>query len=69
MMRKRDITLLLVTQRLSSLKNVELIHYMDGGVIQESGSFAELMSLGGGFAVMARDQLSSNELAEMEAGA
>lgn len=68
-MQKRDITVLLVTQRLSSLKNIGLIHYMDGGVIQESGSFAELMDGDGGFAAMARDQLSTNELAEMAGGA
>ena len=65
-MEKRDITLLLVTQRLSSLKSVENIHYMDKGVIRESGSYSELMDLGGDFSAMARDQLGHRNLEKMD---
>ena len=67
MMQNRNITLLLVTQRLSVLQSVELINYMDDGAVQESGSFAELMANGGGFAIMARDQMTPVQLAQMEA--
>ncbi len=66
-MKNRDITLLFITQRLSALKSVEHIHYMDKGVILESGSFTELMELDGEFSTMAKDQLGNRNLEQMDA--
>ena len=64
-MRTRDITLLLITQRLSALRTVEHINYMDQGRILESGSFTDLLNLDGGFASMAREQLTQEDLSEL----
>ncbi|HNX75555.1 MAG TPA: ABC transporter transmembrane domain-containing protein [Candidatus Rifleibacterium sp.] len=45
----RNRTTLSVTHRLSSVKHVDQINYLEDGQIIESGSFAELMALNGAF--------------------
>lgn len=49
-------TVLIVTHRLSSLRNADRILMLDQGVLLESGSWNELMALQGSFAKLAQQQ-------------
>ena len=62
---KRDLTLLVISQRLSTIQHADVIHYVDEGRILESGTFDELLAKKGRFAAFAERQL----LAETPAGA
>jgi len=49
-------TVICVAHRLSTLRNMDRIIVLEGGEMVESGSFLELMELGGKFSEMARKQ-------------
>lgn len=50
-------TRVVIAHRLSTIVGADRIHVIDGGVVAESGTYAELMARGGHFAEMARRQL------------
>lgn len=52
-----DCTRLVIAHRISTIKNCSRIIYMEKGRIVESGTYEELMELGGKFAKMAERQL------------
>lgn len=52
-----ECTRLVIAHRLSTIKNCSRIIYMDKGKIVESGTYEELMELGGKFAQLAERQL------------
>ena len=54
--RFRGRTMLVVTHRVSTLRDADRILMMDSGVILEDGSWDELISLGGAFATLAGQQ-------------
>lgn len=49
-------TILLVTHRVSTLRDADRILMLDQGVILEDGSWDQLVSLGGAFATLAGQQ-------------
>lgn len=56
-----EVTVVVIAHRLATIRNVDCIHYISfdgesGSRIAESGSFDELMALGGAFAAMATRQ-------------
>jgi ATP-binding cassette subfamily C protein len=50
-------TRVVIAHRLSTIVGADRIYVIDGGVVAESGTYAELMARGGHFAEMARRQL------------
>jgi len=50
-------TVLIITHRFTTAMQADVIHVMDGGRIVESGTHAQLLDLGGKYAVSWRDQL------------
>lgn len=52
-----NVTRIVVAHRLSTIQNADTIYYLEGGSIQEKGSFKELMELKGKFYELARRQL------------
>ena len=54
---KMECTRLVIAHRLSTIKNCSKIIYIDKGKIIESGTYKELMKLGGKFAETARRQI------------
>lgn len=53
-----SVTRIIIAHRLSTVKDADRIYYLERGRILESGTFDELMSLGGGFAAQAQRQLA-----------
>ncbi|MBM5801655.1 MAG: ATP-binding cassette domain-containing protein, partial [Cyanobacteria bacterium K_DeepCast_35m_m2_023] len=53
-------TLLVVTHRVSTLKQADRILLMDDGVVVEDGSWSELINRGGAFATLAQQQHQSH---------
>ena len=53
-----SVTRIIIAHRLSTVKDADRIYYLERGRILESGTFDELMSLGGGFAAQAHRQLA-----------
>ena len=53
-----DVTRIIVAHRLSTIMNVDRIFYLEAGKLVESGSYRELMELGGKFKKLAERQLS-----------
>jgi NHLM bacteriocin system ABC transporter ATP-binding protein len=53
-----SVTRIIIAHRLSTVKDADRIYYLEHGRILESGTFDELMSLGGGFAAQAHRQLA-----------
>jgi len=49
-------TIFMVTHRLRSLRHADLILYLDGGALTESGTHKQLMDLDGSYAALARQQ-------------
>jgi ATP-binding cassette subfamily B protein len=49
-------TIFMVTHRLRSLRHANMILYMDGGVLVESGTHEELLKLDGSYAALVRQQ-------------
>ena len=56
----KDITVIFITHRLSSLRNSDQIILMNEGVLAEMGSHDELMSLGGRYSTLYRQQELKN---------
>ncbi|GET92194.1 P-glycoprotein-like protein [Leishmania tarentolae] len=61
LMQKGKMTVIVIAHRLETIRNVDCIYYVkydgaEGSKIAESGTFDELMELGGEFAAMARVQ-------------
>lgn len=52
-----SVTRIVIAHRLSTVKDADRIYYLERGRILESGSFDELMQLGGRFAAQAQRQL------------
>ena len=52
------VTRIVIAHRLSTVRNADRIYYLERGRILESGTFDELMSLGGRFAAQANRQLA-----------
>lgn len=57
----RDRTTFVIAHRLATVRNADRILVFEDGRIVESGSFGELISLGGRFATLARAQLLAPE--------
>jgi len=57
----RDRTTFVIAHRLATVRNADRILVFENGRIVESGSFGELISLGGRFATLARAQLLAPE--------
>ena len=53
-----SVTRIVIAHRLSTVRNADRIYYLERGRILESGTFDELMSLGGRFAAQANRQLA-----------
>lgn len=51
------VTRIIIAHRLSTIKNMDRIFYIEGGKVQESGTFEELMTLKGRFAKLAERQM------------
>jgi len=60
--RTRQLTTLIVSHRLSSIKNADLIIYLDDGRVVENGTHDELLRLGERYAALYRSQLLADEL-------
>ncbi len=52
-----NVTRIVIAHRLSTIVNADKIYYLEGGKIQESGSYDELMELRGNFYKLAERQL------------
>ncbi|AZS37516.1 Alpha-hemolysin translocation ATP-binding protein HlyB [Microbacterium lemovicicum] len=52
------VTRIVIAHRLSTVRDVDRIYYLERGRVLESGSFEELMALGGRFAAQAQRQLA-----------
>jgi ATP-binding cassette subfamily C protein len=52
-----NVTRIVVAHRLSTIQNADTIYYLEGGTIEEKGSFKELMDLKGKFYELAKRQL------------
>lgn len=50
LVRKKEKTVVMVTHRLSSIRNADQIFFMERGRVMESGSHGELMRMGGRYA-------------------
>jgi ATP-binding cassette subfamily B protein len=55
---------LIVTHRFTTAMQADIIHVMDGGRIIESGTHAELLSLGGRYAGSWLEQMKSRTAGE-----
>src|SRR5262249_24193686 len=53
---RRGRTTLLVSHRLSALRDADVIHVLDGGVVTESGTHSDLLTRGGRYAKLFRLQ-------------
>lgn len=54
-------TVIIISHRLTNLRNVDMIHFIDSGRLCESGTFNELIELDGQFAKMYKLQTGSAE--------
>lgn len=59
-------TTLMISHRISSIKNADTIFYIDQGRLIEKGTHEELLELDGYYADMYRKQLLEEELAELQ---
>lgn len=54
-----DLTLIVIAHRLSTIKNAQRVVLINGGEVEESGTFGELVAQGGTFAnFVQRQQIS-----------
>ncbi len=60
--RTRQLTTLIVSHRISSVKSADVIIYLDNGHIVEQGTHEELIALGGNYAGLYHSQLLAEEL-------
>jgi ATP-binding cassette subfamily B protein len=60
-------TTFVIAHRLATIRNANRILVFEGGHIIETGSFDELMRLGGHFAELARSQFMATETAKQDA--
>mgnify|MGYP004448762621 CR=1 FL=1 len=63
----KDMTTIFIAHRLSTIKNCDMIYVMDKGKIIEQGNHRELISLGGKYAYLVKQQ-SLEDYAEKEGG-
>ena len=63
----KDRTTFVIAHRLATIRNADRILVFEGGCIIESGSFDELMRLGGHFAELAKSQFMAGETAPRRA--
>lgn len=61
-----DRTTIMISHRISSIKNADTIFYIEQGSLLEKGSHDELLALKGRYSEMYRKQLLEEELAELE---
>ena len=59
---KMNITTIIITHRLSTIKNSDLIYVLKNGNILEQGNHEELLSKGGYYTDIIRPQLIKEEL-------
>jgi ABC-type multidrug transport system fused ATPase/permease subunit len=45
----QDKTVIMIAHRISTVKKVDCIHYIEGGVIQHSGSHSDLLAVSPGY--------------------
>lgn len=62
---RSDITTILISHRISTVKNADIIFYLENGSIIESGSHNELLEKEGRYATMYQKQLLEQELAQI----
>lgn len=58
-------TTLMISHRISTIKDADIIYYMENGTIVEQGTHEELLSKEGRYSVMYNKQLIEEELAEI----
>ena len=63
--RARKCTTFIISHRMSSVKDADLIIFLEDGKIAEQGTHEELMSIGGNYAELYRSQLLAAELEQL----
>lgn len=60
-----SVTTIMISHRISTVKNADKIYYLENGTVVESGKHGELVELEGRYASMYKKQLIEQELAEL----
>ena len=62
---KKNITTIVISHKLSTIKNSDLIYAMKEGKMIEKGTHKELLEMNGYYAGLIRDQLAADEIRQL----